>query len=81
MNGMIYVFNQFYLQCKDKKSVWDYNWQSFLPKAVLENYRNNPDLNQTKKDFTGWILEKKKAKIDWYIRKRETKKKLKALIK
>lgn len=81
VDGMIYAFNRFYMLCEDKKSVLAYDWQSFLPGSVKEDYRNNPELNAVKKELTGWILEKRKAKIDWYIWKRETRKRLKALVK
>jgi glycosyltransferase involved in cell wall biosynthesis len=81
VDNMLYVFKQFYLQCRDKKSVIAYDWQEFLPDAVKGNLENNPELNDFKKEFTGWIFDKRNAKIAWYIGKKETKKKLKALIK
>ena len=45
VDGMIYVFDLFYMQCKDKKSVLAYDWRSFLPIGVMESYQDNPELN------------------------------------
>lgn len=78
---MVYVFDLFYTHCDAKNSVIAYDWTAFLPTQVKRSYRSNPYLNDVKKQYVTWILEKKKSRIDFYIWKRELRKKLKAVLK
>lgn len=80
-NGMLYIFDLFYTHCAEKKSVMAYDWNSFLPSEVQTNYFKNPYINEIRKQYLTWILEKNRLRIDFYIWKRETRKKLKAMLK
>lgn len=78
---VIYVFELFYTHCSDKKEILNYNWGLFLPVEANVNYKDNPFLNETKKEYLNWILNKDKNSIDSYIVKREFKKRIKSIFR
>lgn len=80
-NEMLYVFDLFYTQCAEKKRIMAYDWNSFLPPEVQTNYIKNPYINEIRKQYLTWIFEKNQSRIDFYIWKREIRKKLKAMLK
>lgn len=79
--SFVYVFDRFYTRCPDKNSIWAYAWEKHLPPEVRKTYSQNPFINEVKKKYVTWILGKKKLPLAFYVWKRETRKKLKQLLK
>lgn len=77
----VYVFDLFYMHSGEKRAVFAYDWSTFLPSEIENDYLTNPCINETKRQFMTWILKKDRINIDFYILKREIKRKLKAILK
>jgi len=72
---MIYVFDLFYLNVpkNEQKSVIDYPWNSFIPKAIdLSKIDENPFLNDIKKELARWIIDENRYRIKRFYMKKRT---------
>ena len=77
----LYTFDLFYKNTKgrERRSVLEYDWCSFLSKETVQGIPDNPFINEMSKQVWKWVVQKDYSALSFYYFKKHLKKRIRKL--